>query len=111
MNDVVDRSIEAVISAQAALIAALDAGQVSEIEAATDAMGHALVMLRSNTVKPGGRARLDHALRQVEAARIRVNYLADRNRQKLARCAERRGLRAVTTYTATGGLGLSGRRS
>lgn len=100
-----DDQIEAVIAAQGALIAALDAGDVGAIEAATRNLSAVIDSVRraatvhatSNT-----RARVDHALKQGDAARMRVNYLADRNRQRADRLTTQRGGGRAATYTAAG---------
>ena len=99
--------IEGVIVAQSALIAALDAGDVGTIETATAALSQLLTAVRKNgAMVEVSRDRVEHAVRQTEAARTRVNYLADRTRQRLDRLAERRGLRRSATYNATGNLAV-----
>jgi len=60
------------------------------------------VMRASGTVNAVTRDRVDHAVRQTDAARTRVNFLADRTRQRLDRLAERRGQRRPATYNAAG---------
>ncbi len=95
--------VEAVIVAQAALIAALDAGDVAAIERATATLADLLGTLKQqNLVAPMDRTRVDHALRQSDAARIRVNFLADRTRQRRERLAQVRGARAATLYSPRG---------
>jgi hypothetical protein len=97
--------VDRVIAAQAALIAALDSGDVAAIEAATTTLSGVLTALRSSGAVAGtSRERVDHALRQSDAARTRVNFLADRTRQRLDRLAERRGGRRPTTYDSLGRL-------
>ncbi len=99
--------IENVIAGQAALIAALDAGDVVGIETTTASLSRLLASAKGGEtgsgVIPG---RVDHALKQADAARTRVNYLADRTRQRIDRLAERRGLARPATYTATGRYAL-----
>lgn len=98
-----ETDIERLIAAQDSLIAAIDAGDIAAVEVATAAMSGLLAMMRGHgTVGRVERARVDYALKQTEAARTRVNYLADRTRQKLDRMAERRGNQRPPTYTATG---------
>ncbi len=92
MNDALD-----------ALIAALDVGDVAAIEQATRIVAELLPMMRS--APPD--AKLDHAARQAEAARIRVNFLADRNRQKLDRLRVHRGEPALSLYAAGVGSRLA----
>jgi hypothetical protein len=97
--------VDRVIAAQAALIAALDASDVAAIEAATTTLSGLLTALRSSGAVVGApRERVDHALRQSDAARTRINYLADRTRQRLDRLAERRGGRRPATYDSLGRL-------
>lgn len=98
-------AIDAVIAAQAALIAALDAGDVGGIEHATAALSRALVAARQTDVDPAERAHVDYALKQTHAARTRVGFLADRNARKLERLTAQRGGGAAPTYTALGRLG------
>ncbi len=102
--------VEAVIAAQAALIAALDGGDVAMIERATAALSETLDAVRGKGgVHDVGRHRVDHALAQSEAARMRVNFMADRTRQRLDRLAARRGVRTRDTYTKRGLLAVFGR--
>jgi hypothetical protein len=104
-----ETDIEGVIAAQAALIAALDAGDVAAIEGTTTTLSRLLLAIRSSGAPAGVRHdRVDHALRQTDAARARVNYLADRNRQRLDRLAERRGARRPSTYNSTGRFAVFG---
>jgi hypothetical protein len=101
--------IEGVITAQATLIAAIDAGDVAAIEAATAALSRMLSAVRaSGAVADVSRDRVDHALKQTEAARTRVNYLADRTRQRLDRLAEIRGNRRPATYNSAGRFAVFG---
>jgi hypothetical protein len=105
-----DADVENVIAAQAGLIAALDVGEVAAIEAATATLAQLLVAMRSSgAVANVRREHVDHALKQTDAARTRVNYLADRTRQRLDRLAERRGSRRPPTYNALGRLSVSTR--
>jgi len=102
---VTDIDVDRVIAAQASLIAALDAGDVAAIEVATTALSNMLTALRAGgAVVDASRERVDHALRQSDAARTRVNFLADRTRQRLDRLAERRGGRRPATYNSLGRL-------
>ncbi len=102
-----DADIEQVIDAQAALIAALDAGDVAAIEQATASLSQLLSAMKSGgpvvTVRT---KRVDHALKQTDAARTRVNFLADRTRQRLDRLAQRRGGQRPPTYNAAGRFAL-----
>ena len=100
-----DVAIDGVIAAQAALIASLDSGDVARIERATSLLAAAVERARSDgavRVSPTTADRVMHALKQSDAARTRVNFLADANRQRMARLAVRRGVEAVPTYNALG---------
>ncbi len=104
-----ETDIEGIIAAQAALIAALDAGDVASIEATTATLSRMLSAVQSSGAATRIRHdRVDHALRQTDAARTRVNYLADRNRQRLDRLAERRGAQRPSTYNAAGRFAVFG---
>ena len=96
--------IEVVIVSQNALIVALDTGDVGAIEEATQALSNAIQHARSGSSIDAskGSDRISYALKQTEAARIRVNYLADRNRQKIDDLARRRGVGRTLTYAASG---------
>ncbi|MES2290870.1 MAG: hypothetical protein V4530_14140 [Pseudomonadota bacterium] len=100
-----DEQIEAVIAGQAALIAALDAGDVGAIEAATRDLAAAVdTIRRSGAVRAQAttRSRVDYALKQSDAARMRVNYLSDRTRQRADRLTAKGGTTRAVTYTAAG---------
>lgn len=100
-----DDQIEAVIAGQAALIAALDAGDVGAIEAATRDLAAAVdVVRRSGSIRAsnGTKSRVDYALKQSDAARMRVNYLSDRARQRAERLTPKGNANAAVTYTAAG---------
>jgi hypothetical protein len=100
-----DDQIEAVITAQGTLIVALDAGDVGAIEAATRDLAAIIDSVRrsgSIRASSGTKARVDHALKQGDAARMRVNYLSDRTRQRADRLTAQRGGARPATYTATG---------
>lgn len=83
------RTLEHVIDCQQRLIEALDARDAAALEAATFELSNALNQLRSNgavyDIEP---TRVDHAMKQAQAARIRVNVLAEWTRQKIDRLAE-----------------------
>lgn len=85
-------SLEHIVACQERLIAALDGRNASEVEAATADLSDALSMLsEAGAVYQADAGLLDHAIRQSEAARIRVNVLADWTRQRIDRLAEIRG--------------------
>lgn len=99
-------AIEQLISCQSDLIRALDAGDVIALEQATARVVAALDRVRAD---PGPatqqRDRFDHALRQAEAARFRVNFLTVRAAQRLDRPTHRRGQRIVQIYDRSGKIG------
>ncbi len=87
-------TIEDIISCQSRLLTALDARNVVEIETETATLAHLIASLRD---APADAARVDHARKQSEAARIRVNILSDWTRQRIDRLAELRGQSSVKT--------------
>lgn len=94
--------VEQLITAQAALIAALDTRDADAIETTTRALAEAAAALRAqDSWREGGalRERLGHALKQTDAARIRINYLSDWTRQRIDSIAELRGGAPAQTYT------------
>ena len=105
-----DAAIEALIARQATLLAALDSGDVAAVEAATAAMATALSALRADAtpVTEISGDRIGYALRQCDAARTRVNYLADRTRQKIDRLSAHRG-GFSPTYNSAAILGAARR--
>lgn len=81
------------IDCQDRLIAALDSRSSDEIAAASMALAGAVATLKKSSAALVGRqdrAGLDHATRQCEAARLRVNILSDWTRQRIGRLAELR---------------------
>jgi hypothetical protein len=87
-------AIDHMIACQAAMIAALDSNDAAAIERATSALADAVGGLR----KPGAwhdneeaRTMLDHAIKQSEAVRMRVNCLSHATRQRIDRMAVLRG--------------------
>ncbi|HTI31331.1 MAG TPA: hypothetical protein VL405_04300 [Sphingomonas sp.] len=97
-----DRAMDAVIAAQAQLIEALDRSDVAAVENATRALNEALVVLRSDpawNARPSRRDQAEFALRQCDAAKMRVNYLGSATRERQRSLAAMRGdARAETTY-------------
>lgn len=81
------------IECQSELIAALDSGDIVAIETATQAMAAAVESVRAQDAwhEPSALEQLNYAMKQTQAARIRVNYLADWTRQKIDRFSELRG--------------------
>lgn len=89
--------IETVIDCQQRLIAALDAQDVDAIQSATMQLDAAVQALRTERVEPKA-DNLDYALKQADAARIRVKYLSVWNRQKIDRLQDYRGQSSAMTY-------------
>jgi hypothetical protein len=95
--------IEQLITQHEALIAALDSRNVAQIEQATAKLNDTLAAMRAQDVWRGDsttRERVNHALKQTDAARIRVNYLSDWTRQRIDSIAELRGGAPAQTYTS-----------
>ena len=93
--------IETIIKLQADLMAALDAGDVGRIEQTTKQLANAVEMTRSRqAVVAGGRLKthIEHGLKQTEALKARVNFMTLRNREKMERLSEMRGLTASHVY-------------
>ncbi len=89
-QDILDRVTEC----QASLIDALDSQDVDAIEKSTGdlaAMLDEISSLRPFPPKTDDNARLDYAIRQSNAASMRVNYLSSWTRQRIDRLAELRG--------------------
>jgi len=81
----VNQTVERLIGASTALIAALDAHDVDAIETAVPAYDESVAALKSPgdwQRSPGLFVRLKHALDLAEAARIRISMMADANRQR-----------------------------
>ncbi len=94
--------IEQLIAAQATLIAALDTRDAVAIEQATQALGSSVAALRGQDAwRESGdmRERVSLALKQTDAARIRINYLADWTRQRIDGIAQLRGGAPTQIYT------------
>lgn len=86
-------AIELLIEAQVDLITALDSGNVAAIERCTQAMAEAIEKVRGQDAwrDTADLPKLDYAMKQSQAARMRVNYLSDWTRQKIDRLFEIRG--------------------
>lgn len=93
--------------AQAALIAALDAQDVDAIETANAAVAEAVEEVRKAgrwQDRPGGRDALIEVLRRAEAARGRVNMLADQNHRNLDKLISLAGAPRAAAYGRSGKL-------
>jgi hypothetical protein len=93
--------LEDMITAQGALIAALDSRDADAITEAARRLDTLIAGLRAqSTWRESGAVRepLGHALKQTDAARIRINYLSDWTRQRIDSIAELRGGALSQTY-------------
>jgi hypothetical protein len=101
--------LEALIHAQRALIAALDADDVDGISEQTLAVDDALVRIRALAPRFTGseaKSLVSEAITLADAARIRVNVLADMTTRRLTRLATATGKgNAAPTYGRNGRLG------
>ena len=85
------QTLEHVIECQQRLIEALDARDAERLETATEELFGAVASLNAaGAVYDIDAPRLDHAIRQAQAARVRVNVLSDWTRQRIDRLAELR---------------------
>jgi hypothetical protein len=102
-------SLEALVREQKALIAALDQDDVVAIERHTATVDEALVRIRSGATRADdAKASLlvEEARTLADAARIRLNVLADMTGRRLTRLAAATGKGdAAPTYGRTGRLG------
>lgn len=101
--------LEALIREQRALIAALDSDDVDAIRRHTDSMNEALVRIRALGARFGtleAKRLAEEAMVLTDAARVRVNVLADMTARRISRLATATGKgNAVQTYGRTGRLG------
>lgn len=92
-------NIEAIITLQAGLMDAIDARDVGQIEAKARDLSCALGQIRNRGAMAVGEKQMTdvgYALKQTEALRTRVNFLALRNREMIERLDQVRG--ASTPY-------------
>lgn len=90
------------IARQDALIAALDRRDATAIEAASSALADCVARMRARSAWHDGgalRDQISHALKQSDAATMRVNYLKDWTRQRLDGLASLRGQDTPSLYT------------
>lgn len=87
-----DAALDRVVDSQSALISALDSRNADAIFEAVKHLEAALAHLRGEgAVRHQSRDKIEHAVRQTQAARIRTNVLSDWTRQRIDRLAELRG--------------------
>jgi hypothetical protein len=101
--------LEALIREQKALISALDSDDVAAIELHTASVDAALVRVRASGVRAGNaqaKQLAEEARTLADAARVRLNVLADMTSRRLTRLAAATGKGdASPTYGRTGRLG------
>lgn len=93
--------ITAIADLQAQMIAALDRQDVAAIEATTSALAQASARLKSYGAlhaNDDSIAQINQALRQNDAAKTRLAFLADRNRQKIDALATLRSGHTLHSY-------------
>ena len=79
-------TLDLLAAAQTRLVAALDGGDIAEIEAASQALSREVEQVRRVAVwhaSPDLRAKAGLALRLGESARLRLTYLGDHGRRRL----------------------------
>jgi len=103
-------SLDRLAGAQTRLIAALDGGDVVEIEDASRALAAQVEELRAVAAwraTPELKHQVETALRTGESARVRIGYLADRSRRRLQTLLGLGG-RAAVSYGRNGRVRLPG---
>lgn len=94
-------AIESIIEIQAGLMDAIDARDVARIEQATRDLARAIEQVRHRRGLVGGeklQSDLGYALKQTEALKTRVNFMALRNREKMEKLDQMRGAAMPHTY-------------
>ena len=94
-------ALDTLIDCQAALIAALDGGDVSAIEQATSALAVAVGNAQGRgawRAQNQYRDKIEYGLKQSKAASIRVNCLSHSTRQRIVRLTDLRGGNFLTHY-------------
>ena len=88
---------------QAALLDALDSGDLAAIEAGIAGLGSALEAAPADWARsPETREAAQRVARLASAAQMRVNFLTDMIRRRLERLSVARGQGPCATYGATG---------
>jgi len=94
-------AIESIIEIQAGLMDAIDARDVARIEQATRDLARAIEQIRHRRGLVAGerlQSDLGYALKQTEALKTRVNFMALRNREKMERLDQMRGAARPHVY-------------
>ena len=98
-----DTALESLSALQDELVRALDTGKIERIEAAIDALAAAIDDIRVERSRHGDRELARAAMAVNHAARIRVNFLTDCVRRRIAALSAVRGSLADATYRPAGG--------
>ena len=94
-------AVESIIEIQAALMDAIDTRDIARIEQATKELAQAVAHVRQRgAILAGDKLRSDvgYALKQTEALKTRVNYMALRNREKIEKLDQMRGAAVPHVY-------------
>jgi hypothetical protein len=97
-------ALDLLANAQARLVAALDGGDIAEIEAASQALAREVQQVRNVAVwraTPELKIKAGLAIRMGESARLRLGYLGDHGRRRLQTLLALGG-RASTGYGRDG---------
>jgi hypothetical protein len=101
-------ALDSLIECQRALLAALDARDAGAIEVASAALLAAVEVTKAADIwdnHAGAKPKLDYALKQIDAAQTRVNFLADWTCQKIEKLSDLRGATVGDAYKKTRNLG------
>jgi len=104
-------NIEAIIALQAGLMDAIDARDIGQIETKTRDLSRALGQIRNRGAMVAGekqKSDVGYALKQTEALRTRVNFMALRNREMMERLDQMRGASTPHIYGNRRNMGVSG---
>ena len=94
-------AIASIIAIQNELMEAIDARDVGRIERATKDLAQAIEQVRNRGAMVVGeqlQTDVGHALKQTEALRTRVNFMALHNREKMEKLDQMRGAAAPHVY-------------
>lgn len=103
-------NIEAIIALQAGLMDAIDARDIGQIETKTRDLSRALGQIRNRGAMVAGekqKSDIGYALKQTEALRTRVNFMALRNREMMERLYQMRGASTPHIYANPRNTGVS----
>ena|SRR3712207_3854485 len=98
-------SLDRLEACHVALIAALDAQDIDALEAMIDDFRDAVDTVRAQggwRADPSVRGKVAHVAALADAARRRVNFLTDRNRQRLERIASASDRAPLAVYGRNG---------